>query len=74
MSERTSTAPIMVVIGQFAEAAPQLVGAIRAHSEDEDAEAVWRAANDTSGQLRFPAGADAVALARASGEANAPCP
>jgi NAD(P)-dependent dehydrogenase (short-subunit alcohol dehydrogenase family) len=29
------------------------------------AEAVWRAANDTSGQLRFPAGADAVALAQA---------
>lgn len=28
------------------------------------AEGVWRAANDTSGQLRFPAGADAVALAR----------
>jgi NAD(P)-dependent dehydrogenase (short-subunit alcohol dehydrogenase family) len=28
------------------------------------AEAVWRAANDASGQLRFPAGADAVALAR----------
>jgi NAD(P)-dependent dehydrogenase (short-subunit alcohol dehydrogenase family) len=26
------------------------------------AEAVWRAANDASGQLRFPAGADAVAL------------
>jgi short-subunit dehydrogenase len=29
------------------------------------AEAVWRAANDTSGQLRFPAGPDAVALAEA---------
>jgi NAD(P)-dependent dehydrogenase (short-subunit alcohol dehydrogenase family) len=28
------------------------------------AEAVWRAANDTSGQLRFPAGPDAVALAQ----------
>jgi short-subunit dehydrogenase len=28
------------------------------------AEAVWRAANDVSGQLRFPAGADAVALAQ----------
>ncbi len=27
------------------------------------AEAVWRAANDTSGQLRFPAGPDAIALA-----------
>lgn len=27
------------------------------------AEAVFRAANDTSGQLRFPAGADAIALA-----------
>jgi NAD(P)-dependent dehydrogenase (short-subunit alcohol dehydrogenase family) len=33
--------------------------------ECDVAEAVWRAANDLSGQLRFPAGADAVALARA---------
>lgn len=31
--------------------------------EADVAEAVWRAANDASGQLRFPAGADAVALA-----------
>lgn len=31
--------------------------------ESDVAEAVWRAANDTSGQLHFPAGADAVALA-----------
>jgi len=30
------------------------------------AEAVWRAAHDTTGQLRFPAGADAVSLARAT--------
>jgi len=29
------------------------------------AEGVWRAANDASGQLRFPAGADALALATA---------
>lgn len=34
--------------------------------ESDVAEAVWAAANDTSGQLRFPAGPDAVALARAS--------
>ena len=32
--------------------------------ESDVAEAVYRAANDASGQLRFPAGADAVALAR----------
>ena len=32
----------------------------------DEAEAVWQAANDLSGQLRFPAGADAVALARAA--------
>ena len=32
--------------------------------ETDVAEAVWRAANDKSGQLRFPAGADAVALAQ----------
>ena len=34
-------------------------------TEADVAEAVWRAANDTTGQLRFPAGADAVALAGA---------
>jgi NAD(P)-dependent dehydrogenase (short-subunit alcohol dehydrogenase family) len=33
-------------------------------TESDVAEAVWRAANDDSAQLRFPAGADAVALAR----------
>src|SRR6266545_3963240 len=34
-------------------------------TESDVAEAVYRAANDASGQLRFPAGADAVALALA---------
>ncbi|MBN8945242.1 MAG: SDR family oxidoreductase [Rhizobiales bacterium] len=34
-------------------------------TEADVAAAVWLAANDASGQLRFPAGADAVALARA---------
>ena len=33
--------------------------------ESDVAEVVWRAANDVSGQLRFAAGADAVALAQA---------
>lgn len=33
--------------------------------ETDVAKAVWQAANDVSGQLRFPAGADAVALANA---------
>jgi short-subunit dehydrogenase len=33
-------------------------------TEADVAEAVYRAANDASGQLRFPAGPDAVALAR----------
>lgn len=33
-------------------------------TEADVAEAVWRAANDTSGRLRFPAGADAVALSQ----------
>ena len=32
-------------------------------TESDVAEVVWRAANDASGQLRFPAGADAVTLA-----------
>lgn len=30
--------------------------------ESDVAEAIWRAVHDTSGRLRFPAGADAVAL------------
>jgi short-subunit dehydrogenase len=34
-------------------------------TEADVAEAVWRAANDESGQLRFPAGPDALALVRA---------
>ncbi|MDB5677268.1 SDR family oxidoreductase [Sphingomonas bacterium] len=34
--------------------------------ESDVAEAVWLAANDVSGQLRFPAGPDAVALAHAN--------
>lgn len=33
-------------------------------TESEVAEVVWRAANDTTGQLRFPAGPDALALAQ----------
>ena len=34
--------------------------------ETDVAEAIWRAVADTTGQLRFPAGADAVALVQAS--------
>ena len=41
-------------------------GPARVTTETDVAEAVWRAANDVTGQLRFPAGADAVALARSS--------
>jgi hypothetical protein len=33
-------------------------------TESDVAEVVWRAANDATAQLRFPAGADAVALAQ----------
>jgi NAD(P)-dependent dehydrogenase (short-subunit alcohol dehydrogenase family) len=36
-------------------------------TEADVAEGVWRAANDVTGRLRFPAGADAVALAGAGG-------
>jgi len=35
-------------------------------TESDVAQAVWNAANDSAGQLRFPAGADAVALAQAA--------
>ncbi|WDZ81168.1 SDR family oxidoreductase (plasmid) [Ensifer adhaerens] len=47
------------IFAQFAD--PPLVT-----TEADVAEAVWQAANDQSGQLHFPAGADAVALAKAS--------
>jgi len=39
-------------------------------TEADVAEAVWRAVHDTSGRLRFPAGADAVALATAQAPAG----
>jgi NAD(P)-dependent dehydrogenase (short-subunit alcohol dehydrogenase family) len=45
------------VFAAFAE--PSLVT-----TESDVAAVVWRAANDTTGQLRFPAGADALALAQ----------
>jgi hypothetical protein len=35
-------------------------------TETDVAEVVWRAANDATGQLRFPAGPDAVALAQST--------
>jgi NAD(P)-dependent dehydrogenase (short-subunit alcohol dehydrogenase family) len=35
-------------------------------TELDVADAVWRAANDASGQLRFPAGADAMALVQST--------
>ena len=38
-------------------------GSTAVTTESDVAEVVWRAANDASGQLRFPAGADALALA-----------
>ena len=39
--------------------------------ESDVAEAVWRAATDTSGKLRFPAGADAESLSASSERATA---
>jgi short-subunit dehydrogenase len=41
------------------------------HARDV-AQAVWRAVHDTSGQLRFPAGADAIALASADKQTHLP--
>lgn len=46
------------ILAAFAEAGPVTCAG-------DVAEGVWRAAHDESGQLRFPAGPDAVALARA---------
>jgi len=40
-----------------------LSGLAAVTTETDVADVVWQAANDTSGRLRFPAGADAVALA-----------
>ena len=49
----------------FAQSVFAALGQVAAVTSETDvAEAVWLAANDVSGQLRFPAGADAVALAR----------
>jgi NAD(P)-dependent dehydrogenase (short-subunit alcohol dehydrogenase family) len=39
-------------------------------NEHDVAQAVWAAANDTGPQLHYPAGPDAVALARASAAAS----
>jgi NAD(P)-dependent dehydrogenase (short-subunit alcohol dehydrogenase family) len=51
----------------FAERVFAQVGQPAAVTRESDvAEAVWRAANDASGELRFPAGPDAVALARSA--------
>ncbi|TIT05882.1 MAG: SDR family oxidoreductase [Mesorhizobium sp.] len=50
------------VFGNLAD--PAMAGALTTREIDV-AEGVWRAVNDTTGTLRFPAGADAVALARA---------
>ena len=51
----------------FAERVFALYGQPAAVTKESDvAEAVWLAANDASGKLRFPAGPDAVALARST--------
>ena len=50
------TKPILAAFGQVTTVT----------TESDVAEAVYRAATDASGQLRFPAGPDAVALARAA--------
>lgn len=49
----------------FAERIFASMGQLAAVTRESDvAETVWRAANDETGRLRFPAGADAVALAQ----------
>jgi hypothetical protein len=55
------------VYAPFAERVFASLGELPAVTRESDvAEAVWRAVNDATGMLRFPAGADALALARAS--------
>jgi hypothetical protein len=49
---------------EFAEPVFAAYGEVSIFTTEADvAETVYRAATDTTGQLRFPAGADAVALA-----------
>jgi NAD(P)-dependent dehydrogenase (short-subunit alcohol dehydrogenase family) len=49
----------------FAQSIFASLGQQNAFTKESDvAESVWRAVHDTTGRLRFPAGADAVALAR----------
>ncbi|MBZ4416713.1 SDR family oxidoreductase [Myxococcus sp. RHSTA-1-4] len=51
----------------FAERIFASLGQLTAVTRESDvAEGVWRAANDATGTLRFPAGPDAVALARSA--------
>ncbi len=51
----------------FAERIFAAMGQLAAVTRESDvAETVWRAANDETGKLRFPAGADAVALAQSA--------
>jgi NAD(P)-dependent dehydrogenase (short-subunit alcohol dehydrogenase family) len=51
----------------FAQSIMASMGQVTAVTQPSDvAEVVWRAANDESAQLRFPAGPDAVALAAAA--------
>jgi NAD(P)-dependent dehydrogenase (short-subunit alcohol dehydrogenase family) len=51
----------------FAERIFAAMGQLTAVTRESDvADVVWRAAHDSSGRLRFPAGADAVALASAT--------
>ena len=57
--------PLARLCGAIAGLPPAMTGAPTT-KETDVAEGVWRAVNDTTGTLRFPAGADAVALARAA--------
>jgi hypothetical protein len=57
---------IVRIAGELRRAGVALTAPAAVTTEHDVAEAVWRAANDVTAQLRFPAGADAVALARAS--------
>ena len=64
--ERAASALIPEPYTPFAQRVFAAVGQAGAVTTESDvAEVVFRAANDASGQLRFPAGADAVALAAA---------
>jgi NAD(P)-dependent dehydrogenase (short-subunit alcohol dehydrogenase family) len=69
-TSNTPISPAALIPPAYADYARRVLSAFAQPAEvtreADVAEAVYRAANDTSAELRFPAGADAIALARSA--------